>query len=144
MVEYLDGARIQGSSVATTDSTPKAVSFPRAAPSLCATSNISAISSLLLNILSNIALFAWVINSTLSIVPSVACCNFKREFPFDSIVWVKLLNPSSKFYIRIEDTDKVRSKPEFTENILKGLEWLGINWDNEDTDIVEDDCSISN
>ncbi len=40
-------------------------------------------------------------------------------------------NLSSKFYIRIEDTDKERSKSEYTDNILKGLEWLGIKWDNE-------------
>ena len=40
-------------------------------------------------------------------------------------------NPLSKFYIRIEDTDKKRSRPEFTQNILKGLEWLGLNWENE-------------
>ncbi len=40
-------------------------------------------------------------------------------------------NTSSKFYLRIEDTDKKRSKPEYTENIIKGLNWLGLNWDNE-------------
>ena len=40
-------------------------------------------------------------------------------------------NPLSKFYIRIEDTDKERSRSEFTQNILKGLEWLGLNWENE-------------
>jgi glutamyl-tRNA synthetase len=30
--------------------------------------------------------------------------------------------------LRIEDTDKERSKPEFTQNILEGLQWLGIDW----------------
>ena len=40
-------------------------------------------------------------------------------------------NPLSKFYIRIEDTDKKRSRVKFTENIIEGLEWLGINWENE-------------
>ena len=40
-------------------------------------------------------------------------------------------NTSSKFYIRIEDTDKERSKKEFIDNILEGLNWLGINWDKE-------------
>ena len=40
-------------------------------------------------------------------------------------------NPLSKFYIRIEDTDKERSRSEFTQNILRGLEWLGLNWENE-------------
>ena len=36
---------------------------------------------------------------------------------------------NSKFYLRIEDTDKERSKVEFTNNILNGLKWLGIKWD---------------
>lgn len=40
-------------------------------------------------------------------------------------------DPLSRFYIRIEDTDKKRSKSQFTENILNGLKWLRINWDNE-------------
>jgi glutamyl-tRNA synthetase len=34
-----------------------------------------------------------------------------------------------QFVLRIEDTDLERSRPEFTENILDGLKWLGLNWD---------------
>ncbi|MBI1834099.1 MAG: glutamate--tRNA ligase [Candidatus Andersenbacteria bacterium] len=34
-----------------------------------------------------------------------------------------------KFIIRLEDTDKERSKKEFEENILEGLRWLGLTWD---------------
>ena len=34
-----------------------------------------------------------------------------------------------KFVIRVEDTDKERSKPEYEENILEGLKWLGIEAD---------------
>lgn len=34
-----------------------------------------------------------------------------------------------KYVLRIEDTDKERSKPEFTESILKSFELLGINHD---------------
>ena len=37
----------------------------------------------------------------------------------------------SRLYLRIEDTDKARSKEEFKNNILSGLQWLGIDWDNE-------------
>ena len=37
----------------------------------------------------------------------------------------------SKLYLRIEDTDKERSKEEFKNNILSGLQWLGIDWENE-------------
>lgn len=31
--------------------------------------------------------------------------------------------------LRIEDTDKERSKPEFTEDIIESLKWLGIEWE---------------
>jgi glutamyl-tRNA synthetase len=34
-----------------------------------------------------------------------------------------------KFILRIEDTDLERSRPEYTDNILAGLSWLGLNWD---------------
>ena len=37
--------------------------------------------------------------------------------------------PDSKFYLRIEDTDKARSKSEYIQNILDGLSWLGIDWE---------------
>ncbi len=33
------------------------------------------------------------------------------------------------FILRIEDTDQTRSKKEFEENILQGLTWLGLTWD---------------
>lgn len=45
--------------------------------------------------------------------------------------WLYAQHQQGQFLIRIEDTDKERSKPEFTANILEGLEWLGINWDEE-------------
>ncbi len=34
-----------------------------------------------------------------------------------------------KFVLRIEDTDLERSTKEFEKNIIDGLKWLGINWD---------------
>lgn len=33
------------------------------------------------------------------------------------------------FIMRIEDTDKERNRPEFETEILEGLAWLGITWD---------------
>ena len=39
--------------------------------------------------------------------------------------------PNSKFYLRIEDTDKVRSKEIYTKNIIDSLTWLGLEWDSE-------------
>lgn len=38
------------------------------------------------------------------------------------------------FIIRIEDTDQERSQREFEQNILEGLQWLGLTW-NEGPDI---------
>ena len=34
-----------------------------------------------------------------------------------------------KFILRIEDTDKERSEQRWTDDIINGLKWLGINWD---------------
>lgn len=36
-----------------------------------------------------------------------------------------------KFLLRIEDIDRTRCKPEFTEAIIEDLAWLGIDWDGE-------------
>lgn len=43
--------------------------------------------------------------------------------------WLFAKSQQGDFILRIEDTDKERSKPEFEEDIKKGLEWLGITWD---------------
>ncbi len=45
--------------------------------------------------------------------------------------WLFARHHGGKFIVRIEDTDEARSRPEFTENILAGLKWLGINWDED-------------
>ncbi len=45
--------------------------------------------------------------------------------------WLFARKNKGSFVIRIEDTDKERSKNEFTTNILEGLEWLGLKWDEE-------------
>ncbi len=34
-----------------------------------------------------------------------------------------------KFVLRIEDTDKERSKPEYEENIIESFAWLGLKYD---------------
>ena len=36
---------------------------------------------------------------------------------------------NGKFILRIEDTDKERSKKEYEEDIINGLKWLGFNFD---------------
>ncbi len=43
--------------------------------------------------------------------------------------WLFAHHHDGKFILRIEDTDIERSKPEYTQNILDGLQWLGLNWD---------------
>ena len=43
--------------------------------------------------------------------------------------WLFAKNQSGDFLLRIEDTDKERSKKEYLENIFEGLDWLGIHWD---------------
>ena len=45
--------------------------------------------------------------------------------------WLYAKKTNGKFLIRIEDTDSARSKTEYTTNILDGLNWLGLNWDEE-------------
>ncbi|MAH59001.1 MAG: glutamate--tRNA ligase [Synechococcus sp. ARS1019] len=45
--------------------------------------------------------------------------------------WLYARYQKGTFLLRIEDTDKERSKPEFTANILEGLSWLGIDWDED-------------
>ena len=43
--------------------------------------------------------------------------------------WLFARHQGGKFILRIEDTDLERSRLEYTENILSGLSWLGIDWD---------------
>lgn len=43
--------------------------------------------------------------------------------------WLFARNQGGKFILRIEDTDEARSRQEYTDNIMSGLTWLGIDWD---------------
>lgn len=45
--------------------------------------------------------------------------------------WLFARGRGGKFLLRIEDTDRARSTPEATQAILRGLEWLGLDWDGE-------------
>ena len=45
--------------------------------------------------------------------------------------WLFAKEQGGAFLLRIEDTDKERSKEEFTRSILNGLKWLGISWDEQ-------------
>ncbi|WP_030006589.1 glutamate--tRNA ligase [Picosynechococcus sp. NKBG042902] len=43
--------------------------------------------------------------------------------------WLFAHHHGGTFVLRVEDTDLERSKPEYTENIKTGLQWLGLHWD---------------
>lgn len=45
--------------------------------------------------------------------------------------WLFARRQGGLFLLRIEDTDRERSKPEYTADILDGLRWLGLDWDDE-------------
>ena len=45
--------------------------------------------------------------------------------------WLYAKANNGKFLLRIEDTDRERSTPEATAAILKGLDWLGLDYDGE-------------
>ena len=44
--------------------------------------------------------------------------------------WLYSKNKGGKFYLRIEDTDKERSKEEFKNQIINSLKWIGINYED--------------
>jgi len=43
--------------------------------------------------------------------------------------WLFARSKQGKFVLRIEDTDQLRSKKEFLDEILFSLKWLGFDWD---------------
>ena len=46
--------------------------------------------------------------------------------------WLYSKNKGGKFYLRIEDTDKERSKEEYKLQIIKSLKWIGIEHDEDE------------
>ena len=46
--------------------------------------------------------------------------------------WLYSKNQQGNFFLRIEDTDKDRSKDEYKDQIIKSLKWIGINYDGEE------------
>ncbi len=45
--------------------------------------------------------------------------------------WLYARGRGGKFLLRIEDTDRQRSTSEATDTIIRGLTWLGLDWDGE-------------
>ena len=59
--------------------------------------------------------------------------------------WLYAKKTGGKLVLRIEDTDVERSKKEFEEDILEGLEWLGLKFSetyrqSERGDIYRERC----
>ena len=46
--------------------------------------------------------------------------------------WLFSKNNKGRFYLRIEDTDKERSKDEYKNQIIQSLKWIGINHDDKE------------
>ena len=46
--------------------------------------------------------------------------------------WLFSKSKNGKFYLRIEDTDKERSKEEYKNQIIQSLKWLGIQYDDKE------------
>jgi glutamyl-tRNA synthetase len=45
--------------------------------------------------------------------------------------WMAARHLGGAFLLRVEDTDLERSRPELIDVIYRGLEWLGLDWDEE-------------
>ena len=43
--------------------------------------------------------------------------------------WLLARHYGGQFHLRIEDTDLLRSKQEYTDSILASMRWLGLDWD---------------
>ena len=61
--------------------------------------------------------------------------------------WLFSKNKKGKFYLRIEDTDKERSKDEHKVQIIKSLKWIGIEHDGEEyiqSTKIDDHIKVAN
>ena len=61
--------------------------------------------------------------------------------------WLLARKNKGKFYLRIEDTDKERSKDEFKNQIINSLKWIGINYEDSEyiqSDKIDDHINVAN
>ncbi len=61
--------------------------------------------------------------------------------------WLYSKNQNGNFYLRVEDTDKERSKDEYKNQIIQSLKWIGINHDGEEyiqSKKIEDHIKVIN
>ena len=61
--------------------------------------------------------------------------------------WLYSKNQKGTFHLRIEDTDKERSKDEHKTQIIKSLKWIGIEYDGEEyiqSTKIDDHINVAN
>ncbi len=61
--------------------------------------------------------------------------------------WLYSKNHNGKFFLRVEDTDKERSKNEYKDQIIQSLKWIGINYDGEEyiqSEKLDDHIKVAN
>ena len=61
--------------------------------------------------------------------------------------WLYSKNQKGDFYLRVEDTDKERSKDEYKDQIVKSLKWIGINYNGEEyiqSKKIDDHIKVAN
>ena len=61
--------------------------------------------------------------------------------------WLYSKNQKGNFYLRIEDTDKERSKDEYKKQIIQSLKWIGINYDGDEyiqSNKINDHIEVAN
>ncbi len=61
--------------------------------------------------------------------------------------WLYSKNQNGSFFLRVEDTDKERSKDEYKNQIINSLKWIGIDYDGEEyiqSQKVNDHIKIAN
>ena len=61
--------------------------------------------------------------------------------------WLYSKSQKGTFHLRIEDTDKERSKDEFKNQIIKSLKWIGIEHDGNEyiqSTKIKDHINIAN
>ena len=61
--------------------------------------------------------------------------------------WLYSKNQNGNFFLRIEDTDKERSKDEYKKQIVNSLKWIGINFDGEEyvqSKKIDDHIKVAN
>lgn len=57
------------------------------------------------------------------------------------LAWLSIRSGGGKFLLRIEDLDPDRCRKEYAEQIKRDLDWLGLDWDEEQTPQSERDAA---